>query len=303
MSGHRRPLKIFTGEGRVTSTERFAGRSWAHWTEPEFVQVGESEVAFRRGGEGETVLYLHGAGLTMQWLPFHTELAKHFDVVAPEHPGFGDSTLPEHFRDFSDFVLHYDEFIDLMGLGKVHLVGSSLGGRIAAHLAATYPHRFESVTLIAPAGFRGAESPPDSYRQTPEEALECLTNGRAADLAEYFETFPYPESALHAYAESTTRALLTFTNRFDRQLEQRLWRVKRPTLVLVAEEDRVLGEGAAERYVDFIPGANLVTVKGPAAGIRSSHVMHLEQAELVVSHIVDFIRDAHGANQEGGSVA
>jgi hypothetical protein len=41
------------------------------YTEPEWVDVGEVRTAYRRKGEGEPVLYLHGNGFTRMWLPFH----------------------------------------------------------------------------------------------------------------------------------------------------------------------------------------------------------------------------------------
>ncbi|MDP6620075.1 MAG: hypothetical protein QGG90_11645, partial [Nitrospinota bacterium] len=57
----------------------------------EFVQVRDVKVWLLRGGKGPPLLYLHGAGRTGVWLPVMEELAKDFDVLVPDHPGFGRS--------------------------------------------------------------------------------------------------------------------------------------------------------------------------------------------------------------------
>ncbi|MFC7766362.1 alpha/beta fold hydrolase [Leucobacter soli] len=230
-------------------------------------------------------------------MPFHETLAQHVDLVAPEHPGFGDSELPAHFRDFGDFVLHYDEFLRALDAEPVHLVGTSLGGRIAAHLATVYPERFASLTLIVPAGLRGEGSRPDPFRQTPEAAIDLLTNGRADRLQAELAGFDYPESVVQGYREDTTLALLTFTNRYDRLLEHRLSRVGIPSLVIDAEEDRVLGRGDAARYAELIPGAVRTVIPGPAPHEPSSHALHVEQPEAVAAAIVAHIRSTSASNE------
>ncbi|MET9973368.1 alpha/beta fold hydrolase, partial [Streptomyces sp. NPDC006356] len=90
-------------------------RDWAYWTEPSYVDVDGLRTAYRRAGDGPTTLYLHGAGMTRMWPPFAQQLAQHVDLVVPEHPGFGDTPRPGHFRDFDDYVLHYDALIRRLG--------------------------------------------------------------------------------------------------------------------------------------------------------------------------------------------
>lgn len=281
-----------------TQTERREpARDWPYWTEPEHLTLEDRSVAYRRAGEGPTVLFLHGGGLTRRWLPFHETLAQSVDLVAPEHPGFGDSDLPAHYRTFTDFALHYDEFIRALDLQNVHLVGTSLGGRIAGHLATMYPERFASLTLIVPAGLRGTGSRPDPFRQTAEQSLELLTNGRADAIAEELAGFEYPENVIQGYREDTTLALLTFTNRYDRELEHRLSRVQAPTLIIDAEDDRVLGPGDAARFAELIPGAERVVIEGPAPDAPSSHVLHVEQPATVAAAIVAHVQSSAASNE------
>ncbi len=266
------------------------------------IGVDGCETVYRRAGSGEPILFLHGAGLSRAWLPFHTALAEAHDVIAPQHPGFGESELPSHFRSFDDYALHYDALLRGLGVHRVHLVATSLGGRIAAHLATFYPERFASLTLIVPAGLRGDGPRPDPFRQTPEESLDALTNGRADRISAAAGPLGNPddpERIVDAYREDTVLALLTFTDRYDRKLPHRLSRIAAPTLVVDVEEDRVLGAGAAERYADLIPGARRVIVPGPGAGENSSHAVHVEQPAVVADAVLEHLESVARATGEG----
>ncbi|HWI21119.1 MAG TPA: alpha/beta fold hydrolase, partial [Baekduia sp.] len=122
----------------------------ALYTAPDFVDVDGIRTAYRRKGEGERVLFLHGDGFTAMWLPFFEELAQRTDLVVPEHPGTGETPLTEEIQSFDDLVLHYDTFLETLDLEPVHLVGHGLGGWLAADLAVFYPRRFKSLTLVTP---------------------------------------------------------------------------------------------------------------------------------------------------------
>src|SRR5918999_3605291 len=93
------------------------------YTEPERMEVGGVDVAYRRRGDGEPVLYLHGAGFTRMWLPFHERLSESVDLIAPDHPGYGETPMPDWLDGFDDLVLHYDELLDRLGIDTVHVVG------------------------------------------------------------------------------------------------------------------------------------------------------------------------------------
>ena len=81
------------------------------------------------------LLFLHGGGGAGIWLPCMARLAKKFDVIAPEHPGFGASDTPPWLDTIGDLANFYLDFLEQLDLRGVHLVGSSLGGWIAAELA------------------------------------------------------------------------------------------------------------------------------------------------------------------------
>src|ERR1700693_5183419 len=91
-------------------------------------------IRLMRGGAGSPLLVLHGAS-GANWLPFMQKLAQKFDVIAPEHPGFGESDTPDWLDTVHDLAYFYLDMMQELKLNAAHLVGLSLGGWIAAELA------------------------------------------------------------------------------------------------------------------------------------------------------------------------
>jgi pimeloyl-ACP methyl ester carboxylesterase len=253
------------------------------------VDVEGLKTAYRRQGEGDTLLYLHGAGLTQAWLPLYDELAKSFDVVVPEHPGFGDTPMPDWLTGIDDLVLHYDALIDDLDLEGVHLVGHSLGGWIAAYLAIFYPHRFKSLTLITPAGLRVPDTPmTDPFRLSPEMALELLLGDSGPKYLDYFDRGDEIEAMIQEYSEAITFARLMWNPRYDLKLDRRLARVHMPTLVIAAEDDRLLPMAHPQRWAELIPDAELRVLEGDE-GEPTGHLLIIQQPERLAEAI-----GAHG---------
>src|SRR3989442_13156430 len=99
------------------------------------IRNGNFITAMQWGGSGAPLLFLHGAGGPMIGAPFLDELAKHFTVYAPAHPGFGAGEGIEHLDDIIDFALYYLDFLDELQIDNPHIVGHSMGGSLAAEIA------------------------------------------------------------------------------------------------------------------------------------------------------------------------
>jgi pimeloyl-ACP methyl ester carboxylesterase len=255
------------------------------YTEPEWIEVGGLRVAYRRKGDGPATVYLHGAGLTRMWLPFYEGLAQSLDLIAPEHPGYGETAMPEWLDGFDDLVIHYDALLDALGLERVHLVGYSLGGWIAAELAVFYPRRFESLSLITPIGLRIPGKPlADVFTMDPETLFMTLFNdpSNAAQILPDFESL---EEIEHQFGEAATLARIAWNPRFDPKLERRLERISCPTLVVRAENDRLVPNEMAERYAEVISGARIETVPG------TGHALIVEQPQQTADVVSAFIRE------------
>jgi pimeloyl-ACP methyl ester carboxylesterase len=270
------------------SEEALARRSWKHWTEPDWVEVDGLATAYRRKGQGDPMLFLHGAGQTRYWLPLYERLSGSFDLIVPEHPGFGDTEMPSWLDSVDDLVLHYDALLEALGVEGAHLCGHSLGGWIAASLAYTYPRRFRSMSLVTPIGLRVPGAPiADPFRLDGERALEMLLSGAPAE--KYMEYFTYEdelEDTIQGYSEAITFARLLWNPRYDLRLDRRLGRVKIPTLVIAAEEDRFIPRAHVDRWAELIPGATTTTVEGDP-GEPTGHVLHIQQPDRLAAVIAD----------------
>jgi len=255
------------------------------YTEPEWVEAGGVRVAYRRQGKGPPTLYLHGAGLTRMWLPFHERLSGSLDVIAPEHPGYGETEMPEWLDGFDDLVIHYDELLGKLALERPHLVGYSLGGWIAAELAVFYPRRFASLTLITPVGLRIPGKPlADLFAMDPETMFSLFFNdpANAMSIAPDLESLDEIE---HQYGEAATLARLAWSPRFDPKLERRLARVACPALVVRAERDRIVPDEMAVRFAELIDGARTETIPG------TGHALVVEQPEKTADAVTSFIEE------------
>src|SRR6185436_17134499 len=103
--------------------------------------VRGTRIRVLRSGSGPPLIFLHGASGHVGWLPFLERLSQRFDVIAPEHPGFGQSDDPPWLDRPSDLAYFYLDLIGALKLDGVHLMGTSLGGWISAEENA---HRFYS---------------------------------------------------------------------------------------------------------------------------------------------------------------
>jgi pimeloyl-ACP methyl ester carboxylesterase len=248
-----------------------------------------------RGGTGEPVLFLHAAGGAGTWLPFHELLASAaFEVIAPDHPGFGKSDEFPEADAIDDLVFHYLDVLDALGLEKPHVVGASFGGWIAAELAVYAPHRIGSLTLLSAAGLRLPEHPvtdlflippaklPATLFHDPPPPAPAAAPGAAPDL----------DAVIAAYREATALARFSwvpFMN--DPKLERRLRRITAPTLVVAPSDDQVVPVEHAKRYAASIHGAAYAEV--PDCG----HAMYFEKPAEFAAVATSFLKE-HSA--EGG---
>src|SRR6201996_1345066 len=148
------------------------------------VQAPRAAVRYFEGGQGEPLVFLHGAGGVTAEDPFLNALAETHHVYAPLIPGYGDSDEAPEIRDMLDFTLHTWDVVAALGLKDPILVGHSMGGMIAAEMAAIAPNDVSRLALIAPAGLWDDDHPiPDLFSTLPYEMPELLFHDAAAGAA------------------------------------------------------------------------------------------------------------------------
>jgi pimeloyl-ACP methyl ester carboxylesterase len=231
-------------------------------------------------------VFLHGAGFTRRWLPMYDMLAQRCDFIAPESPGFGETPMPAWFRDFSDLSILYDQLFEQLGLDRIHLVGYSMGGWAASEFAAYYPRRLKSLTLIVPVGLRLPDNPGvDMFQLPPADLLDRLFNDKQV-MAEFIEGMGDFDEGIHLYSEFSAAARLMWAPRYNLALERRLQRLTCPTLVVRAEDDRLVPNEMAEKYAAILPNNRLVMIPG------TGHEPCLERPAELVHEIATFIAEA-----------
>src|ERR1041384_1231520 len=92
------------------------------------LEVAGCRVTLKRGGARRGLLYLHGANAAPAIQPFMEELARDFDVLVPEHPGFGGSDEPGWLGNIHQLAHFYLEFMERLDLRDTIVIGRSIGG-------------------------------------------------------------------------------------------------------------------------------------------------------------------------------
>lgn len=252
-----------------------------------FETVAGCKVALRRAGKGEPLLFLHGAQGAPLWLPFMAELARRFEVIVPEHPGFGLSDTPEWLDNVADLAFFYLDFMAALGLERVNLVGASLGGWIAAEIAVRDRHPLKTLILAAPAGIHvKGLNPADLFLWSREQAIRNLVADPA--LAEKLLSQPQSDEQIDLMLKNNfTTAKLAWQPRFyDPHLHKWLHRIAVPTLILWGDGDKLMPPAYGPEYQKRIPGSKLLVFKD------CGHLPHIEKTGEYVAAVTKFIEGA-----------
>ena len=244
------------------------------------------DIQVQQQGSGPDLLFLHGAGGLLRDDPFITALARHFRVTAPLLPGYGKSTGDIHLRDMLDFTLLAYDIWDALELRRPLLVGHSMGGMIAAEMAAIAPERVERLALVSPAGLWLDDHPvTDLFAALPFELPALLLHDPEKDgaLLSAGGDFNDPEF-LTGFMVDNSRRLTTAGKLLfpvpDRGLASRLYRVAARTQILWGKSDRLIPPRYAEAFLALLP--NATTRLFADAG----HMLPYEQTDKVIDALL-----------------
>ncbi|MFI5317679.1 MAG: alpha/beta fold hydrolase, partial [Myxococcota bacterium] len=219
------------------------------------VRIGGEEVRVWEKGSGETVGYLAGLGGLLAWTPFLDELAQRRRVIVPSLPGFpGGGLLHKQLDTFADWIICMLDLLEAAGLEGRDLVGHSIGGMLAAEVAAFSRASVKSLVLIAPLGLYDEKEPPgDPFNRRANE-LAPLLSSKPAEFQKQRLTPPAGLSADDATewtivqvraVEAASRLLWPLG---DLGTAKRLRRVTCPVKLVWGSEDRLMPPSYAKRF-------------------------------------------------------
>jgi pimeloyl-ACP methyl ester carboxylesterase len=237
-----------------------------------------------RQGTGQPLLLLHGGDGPQGHLPFFTRLTAHFDVIAPTHPGFAGSRIPEHFDTLEDLVYLYLDLLDALDLHDVVLMGFAMGGWAAAEIAVRNTTRLARLILVDAVGIkpgdRDSRDIADLFGLPAPAVTRLLFHdpAKAPNLAAMTD-----EQVTMLAAERIAHAMYTWDPYMHNpKLRYRLHRINVPTLLLWGASDGLVPVAYGRAYGAMIPGATLVVI--PEAG----HLPQVEQPDLFLQHVLSF---------------
>jgi len=252
---------------------------------------GSPRIAVALEGRGPLVLFLHGIGGNRNhWqhqLAFFSRQG--FRAAAWDARGYGDSDDYEGALRFDDFAADVLRTLDFLSEQSAHLVGLSMGGRIARNFALAHPKRVRTLTLANTSPGFDALSPEEVIRfveerknRTPESMRRLL--GSRARPGAHDELL----ASFHALRNDSYRKTLEASVAQDRHAP--LEKLAVPTLVITGDEDRVYPLELTRRMALRIPGAKLAVLE--ACG----HLSNLEQPERFNQVLMDFFKDREPAS-------
>lgn len=258
---------------------------------------GRPQIEVLEAGDGEPLLFLHGAGGIAAWEGVLPLLSEKFHVHAPLLPGFGRSDGLDYLEDQFDLFFHGFDVIEALGLERPYVVGESMGGWMAAEMAALRPKEIGRLALAAPVGLWRDEAPVvDLFGLTVAELVPYLFHDQSCFAAQRLLAVTQLFGDRDDRTEEQVEMLLAISRGFrtaakflfpipERGLERRLSRITAPTLIVWGEQDRFVSPNYAEIFAEKINGSAVVKIS------NAGHLIGLESPEPYATALIEWARD------------
>jgi pimeloyl-ACP methyl ester carboxylesterase len=249
------------------------------------VELAGTKLYLARAGSGRPVLVLHHDIGGLDQLAFYDELASHYDVLIPHHPGYGKSDRPQWLRSVRDVAVIYQWLLSELGVARASLIGLGFGGWIAAEMATMAPREFHRLVLAGAMGLK----PPDGdiFDQAIVSYIDYARAG-----------FHDQQAFARIYGDVTTDQLVEWDlcremsfriawkpYMYSQTLPYLLGGVRAPALVVWGDDDKIVPRSAGERYAALLPNARFEIVRG------AGHCVEMEQPEQLVRLVRAFIEE------------
>jgi pimeloyl-ACP methyl ester carboxylesterase len=238
------------------------------------ITISGVELEVESHGAGRPLLFLHpGEGLWPR-RPWLDALAAHFRVIAPHHPGWGNSALPDWIGTVDDLAYLYLDLAADLDLQDAVLAGACFGGWIAAEIAVRSTARFTQLVLSAPLGIKAGGVMDRDIADMHAMPHDAFMRAAWADPARGTVDFTQlAEDQLAAIARGREAFALFGWKPYMHNPRLRRWlhRIDIPTLLIWGAADRIVTPGYGEGWRAAIQGARLEVIQD------AGHYPHWEQ--------------------------
>ncbi len=252
----------------------------------DIIAIAGVELELFEAGNGPPILFLHGAGGFAPEHPYVEPLSARHRLIAPSHPGFGNSSLPEWIDAVDDIAYIHLELLDRIGLDQVDVIGCSIGGWVAAELATKIPKAVRRLVLVGPVGVKTGPvdrlDVPDIFA-LPQSTLEKLLFHDPERMRMDPAQLTDEQLAVSVRNRETLALLAWEPYMHNPKLPYRLHRVTAPTLFLRGESDGLVSAAYLAAYARLLPNARTETIA--AAG----HAPHIEQPDAFARTVLQFL--------------
>ena len=269
------------------------------------VSIHGHDVSYRRGGEGETVLLLHGlAGSSRTWRAVVPDLARTHDVIAPDLLGHGESAKPMGDYSLGAFASGMRDFLAALDVPSATIVGHSFGGGVAMQLAYQHPELCDRLVLVSSGGLGREVSWLLRLLTLPgaEQLMPLMFPRVVADrgagvgrlLGRVGLNSPRFAEMWRAYASlagaenrkafvRTIRGVIEPGGQTVSALDRLYLAAHVPTLIVWGNRDDIIPVEHAAAAHEAIPGSRLAVLAGVG------HFPHVEAPERFLSVLIDFL--------------
>ncbi len=257
------------------------------------IQVDHYKIVYVEGGKGETVLLLHGFGGDKDnWTRFSKYLTKKYHVIAPDLPGFGESSKIWSDRyDIAVQVKRLHQYAEKIGLKKFHIAGNSMGGLIAGVYAATYPDEILSLGLLDPGGVIDRE--PSQISLELAKGNNPLIVESVSDYDKLLDFLfvkpPFIPGPVKSYLAEVAVRSKDFNKKVfieanpGNQLETTIGEIRAKTLILWGDTDRVFPASGAPVLQKGIENSKVIVMKD------CGHLPMIERPGETAKYYLEFI--------------
>lgn len=276
----------------------FAREAMKAQLETHSVQAGDTHWVYYEGGQGPTIVLLHGFAASKEvWLKVAPMLTAHFHVVIPDLPGWGESSrIPGASYNIDNQAARLNDFVQTLHLQHAVIVGHSMGGAIAGVYAAAHPEDVAELALVDSFGLKFDEnafakealSGKDPFIYDDRAGFlraSALAFEHAPDMpGRLMDVFVQDNIKNHAFIENTFNELREPSQELS--LQDRLDKLTMPVLGLWCHDDKIIDISALDSLrngLTHAPAISTTVING------CNHMPQMEKPQEFSQALTSFI--------------